>query len=250
MKDYHPIGVARDTTGKFTHFLLKDERESKPHKPSPYPTVIVDAAEFDSMITNNKVQLFIKRADGQLEHAFTEEEVKAYKKGIRAIGHLSLKEYFSAEAVFDARGIVDPDAINFSLVLVRPFITGMLSAVTGAVYMRNMPEAVRATLKRNSLFLNMTAADYAVCNWELSKLLTLFQTLSTTATITCNGDTLLNPHNPLNQVKSPGFRTPTMTAISMVRVALSKYMMPEATPMSDDCSTNHSGSGVSKMSLY
>lgn len=30
MKDYHPIGVARDTTGKFTHFLLKDERESKP----------------------------------------------------------------------------------------------------------------------------------------------------------------------------------------------------------------------------
>lgn len=249
MKDYHPIGVARDVTGRYTHFLLKDERECKPHKPSQVEATIVSSELFDRLVGENRVQLFVKRADGQLEHAYTEEESRAYKKGIKAIGHLTLDDYFNSEAVFDAADLHNINAINFSLVLARPFSMGGLIAVTGAVYMRNMPATVQATLKRNALSMKMDTLDYAVCNWELFTLRKLLYTLATTLTVSCNVDTMSNPRNQLNQVKSVGFGTPSLETISAVTTALEGYVTPPISTANSSDSGEGGVSAVSRMSL-
>lgn len=228
MKRYHPSGSIRNGDGTIKGMLLRDTSA----RPRTGNVKVVSVGDFFQLVKDNSVQLFAWNGS-EVVHTMTPQEQKVFRKGTKhqgSAGPLSLQEYFNGEAEFDTRGVESPTAVNFSLVLLRVAVIIGAHVVTGAVYMQEMPRAVLASVKRNSLYSSILAENYLICNWEMSQLLSLMSTLSTTYTVTCNINTMLNPNNPLTRVPALGFNHADVSDLNTACDLLSDWVSTPGAP--------------------
>lgn len=115
MKRYHPIGVAVNSKGVRTYYLLSDLEgtQLKRNNPSPRATTVVDHAEFTNMVVDEEVQCFQGSPTGPIIK-YTDEEVKSLtgKKGSTAM--YTGDDYWKNEVVFCDQFIKEPNSVNIS----------------------------------------------------------------------------------------------------------------------------------------
>lgn len=249
MKEFHPLGVATDRTGKRTHYFLSHTTPGLKKSITTEPTIVLTEEQFRQYVHDGHVQIFQDFGHGPVV-AHTEEEAKLFKKASR--NKLSVENdtelYWKGENTMRNDVITVPGAVSISIVCARVMSAVRLTNLTGALYSQSIPKSVREFLNKNSVMCNAVAGDMFVMSWTKDQLETCITTLQKAgALVTLNYSSMRNLDNQVYEAKLLGFRPVTPAELADTTAFLDEItpVLPNAIEGGDGGATRK----VSKMNL-